>query len=370
MTRTILYSSRALIPSRKANSIHIMKMCSAFADNGCIPILLCHYDESQKGFDIKEFYGLSNRVKIIRIPNFNFRFSNYLVALFHLYYYLKHKPSYVFGRFFLGVYFISFFSNRVSLELHQPLTGGANIQNFLAKNLFKKKSFKNLIVISNPLRNIFKKIYKISTSKIKVFSDAADNPSFFLKNKFSKHSKFNVGYVGHLYHGRGIDLILELAKELPQMFFHIAGGNEADISRVRNESKNLKNVKIYGFITPNNTEKFRQKMNVLLAPYQFKVGLDSGSMTTEKWMSPLKIFEYMASGRVIICSDIPVLREVLVNNYNCILCHPKKVFEWKKSILSVYENKDLFNKLSNNSRFDFLESYSWKSRAESILKIL
>ena len=47
-----------------------------------------------------------------------------------------------------------------------------------------------------------------------------------------------------------------------------------------------------------------------------------------------------------------------------------KVFEWKKSILSVYENKDLFNKLSYNSRFDFLESYSWKSRAESILKIL
>ena len=30
----ILYISNSIIPSRTANSIHVMKMCQAFADNG------------------------------------------------------------------------------------------------------------------------------------------------------------------------------------------------------------------------------------------------------------------------------------------------------------------------------------------------
>ena len=36
----ILYISKSIIPSRTANSIHVMKMCQAFADNGHEVVLL------------------------------------------------------------------------------------------------------------------------------------------------------------------------------------------------------------------------------------------------------------------------------------------------------------------------------------------
>ena len=36
----ILYISNSIIPSRTANSIHVMKMCQAFADNGHEVVLL------------------------------------------------------------------------------------------------------------------------------------------------------------------------------------------------------------------------------------------------------------------------------------------------------------------------------------------
>ena len=63
------------------------------------------------------------------------------------------------------------------------------------------------------------------------------------------------------------------------------------------------------------TEKFRLKMDILLAPYQDRVTVaQSDNITTERWMSPLKLFEYMAAGKAIICSDIPVLREILEND--------------------------------------------------------
>ena len=36
----ILYISNSIIPSRTANSIHVMKMCQAMADNGHEVILI------------------------------------------------------------------------------------------------------------------------------------------------------------------------------------------------------------------------------------------------------------------------------------------------------------------------------------------
>ena len=366
MNKTILYSSRAIIPSRQANSIHIMKMCSAFVDNGFSPILLCHKTKSFNIDTVFDEYGVKNRFKILTVPNIKFPFSSYLVAIIHLFYYLKYKPKYSFGRFFLGIFFISFFNNLNSLELHQPIYGGLNIQHLMLKKLFKKKSFKNLILISNPLKEIFLNLYNIKPSKIKVLADAADNPTSFYKNKMDYKSKPKVGYVGHLYKGRGIELIIKLAKELPEIEFHIVGGNSSDIKRVKNEAIGLYNLNIHGYVKPSETETIRQSMNILIAPYQYKVGLSSGSMTTEKWMSPLKIFEYMASGRAIISSDIPVLKEVLIHDYNCLLCDPENHLDWKKNINELIKDEDLLKKISSNARNDFLKKYTWTMRAKKI----
>ncbi|MCP4937118.1 MAG: glycosyltransferase family 4 protein [bacterium] len=51
-------------------------------------------------------------------------------------------------------------------------------------------------------------------------------------------------------------------------------------------------------------------------------------------MSPLKMFEYLAMGRLLISSDLPVLREVL-NEDVAMLCQPENLWQWQAAILKA-----------------------------------
>ena len=47
-----------------------------------------------------------------------------------------------------------------------------------------------------------------------------------------------------------------------------------------------------------------------------------------RWMSPLKLFEYMAAGKPILASDIPALREILADGGTALLLPPGDVAAW------------------------------------------
>ena len=110
-------------------------------------------------------------------------------------------------------------------------------------------------------------------------------------------------------------------------------------------------------------------MNILLAPYQENTKIPGNRITTQ-WMSPLKIFEYMASGTPFIASNLPVLREVLKNKYNCILCKPDSTLEWQRAILKILGDSKLAERISKNSLKDIHDGYSWEVRARRLREIL
>ena len=57
-------------------------------------------------------------------------------------------------------------------------------------------------------------------------------------------------------------------------------------------------------------------------PYQAKVSIGVKGHDTGRWMSPMKMFEYMAAGVPVISSDLAVLREILINEKNALLVSP------------------------------------------------
>lgn len=108
--------------------------------------------------------------------------------------------------------------------------------------------------------------------------------------------------------------------------------------------------------------------DILLMPYQKKVFLENGITDTSKWMSPMKMFEYLACGKPIISSDLPVLREVLKNNINSILVESDNINEWDSAIKLLIINKELRSKLGRNAYIDFKFNYTWEIRAKKIIK--
>lgn len=78
----------------------------------------------------------------------------------------------------------------------------------------------------------------------------------------------------------------------------------------------------------------------------------------------------MASGKPIIASDLPVIREVLSNRQNALLCDPDQPDEWAEAIRFCQDHYEERAALGNQAREDFKASYSWKQRAERLKSLL
>jgi glycosyltransferase involved in cell wall biosynthesis len=79
----------------------------------------------------------------------------------------------------------------------------------------------------------------------------------------------------------------------------------------------------------------------------------------------MKLFEYMACGRVICSSDLPVLKEVLSPEIS-ILLPPEDSDAWVTAIHKIKDDPTLRDDLSRRARAAAKE-YSWEDRAEKML---
>lgn len=374
----IAYISSSIIPSRAANSIHVMKVCQAFSDLGHEVILIApdikeRYEQNVN--NIYEFYGVKNVFNVVKIPWLGFLkgkvfLYGFLAALKTVIF----NATLVFCRDFYGAFFASSIGKKVVFESHTPI-GDKNTRSLNAR-LFKRmivnKNFLTLVVITNSLKDYYLENFPLLEGKIIVAADGADPvaPGTQAFEFEDNEKRMQVGYVGHLYSGRGIDIIIELATLCEWADFHIIGGVEADIEYWKDFSKTQENIVFHGFVTPSVAERMRMGCDVLLAPYQATVAVSGGKGNTVEWMSPLKIFEYMAAGKAILSSDLPVLYEVLEHKRNALLCKPDDADDWADKLGSLRDEPEMLQLLATNSLNDFTRLYSWYSRVEYIMKMI
>lgn len=373
----IVYIAYSTIPSRTANSIHVMKMCQAFAQNGhditlMIPAL--PKKQEQDIVDIFDFYGVDACFNIKNLPSLptniggRLRFGYLSVKEAK-----KLSPDIIYSRDLVACYFASLYNFQVVFESHVAVCelSFGRLADLVFRKLIKMPSFKKLIVITNALKNYYLENYPIVSENILVAPDGADpTPKNVIPYDFpNKDTKLQVGYVGSLLQGRGIDLIYQLAERCSWADFHIIGGTDMDIHRFTNNTILHENLIFHGFKSPRETERYRIGCDVLIAPYQHRVSVfGNGKMTTERWMSPIKIFEYMSAGKAIISSDIPVLREVLRHNDNALLCSPDDINTWQEAICHLWNNRDEIHRLGEMAQIEFINTYTWQIRAERVIE--
>jgi glycosyltransferase involved in cell wall biosynthesis len=142
-----------------------------------------------------------------------------------------------------------------------------------------------------------------------------------------------------------------------------------DILYWKRQCPDLDNLIFHGFVSPSEAEVLRNRFDILLAPYQQQVSVKGGGNSVD-WMSPLKVFEYMAARKPIICSDLPVLREILDHEQNALLCRADDVGAWEKCMIRLRDQVSLRNRLATNAYRDLMTYYTWNHRAGKILKSL
>ena len=122
-------------------------------------------------------------------------------------------------------------------------------------------------------------------------------------------------------------------------------------------------MRIVGYVANSELPTFYAACDVLLMPYQREVA-GSGGGNTANYMSPMKMFEYMATGRMIIASDLPVLREIL-DDTNAVLCDPDDIPAWRNALQRAKIDAEWSLSLAGNASAK-VENFTWKRRVQNI----
>ena len=353
----IVYISHSIIPSRAANSIHVMKMCQAYANNGHdVTLLAPDLNEKYENdvSDIYKFYNVKNNFKIVKLSAPNIKGRTLFYCLSILKYLLFNKVDLVYGRYILGCYIATLLGLKTIFESHTPIFEENKLSKWFFNKIIKSKNFKKFVVISEALKEKYLEKGYLDKDKIYVAHDGADEVvDFDTKIELLGKKEINVAYIGHLYKGKGMEVIEKLSLSLQNVAFHIVGGTNTDIKYWKEKIKNYVN-----------------SVDICLLPNQ-KVILTHGNeskMNISEYTSPLKMFEYMAAKKAIISSDLNVLREVL-NEDNSILVNYDNIKEWENAIEKL-QNLTFREKISQQAYKDFMSKYSWNIRAKNIINVI
>ncbi len=350
--KKLFYIANLRLPTEKAHGIQIMKMCEAFANAGISVELIVPRRLNPLKADPFLYYGVKNNFKITRLPvldtvswgHIGFWFETLTFLLFARLYLLGKKGVVYTREEAAGLFFRDFV-----LELHTRLR---------TRVLLPRKIF----VLTHLLKDELL-AQNIPSQNIHILPDAVDIAQFDISvSKEEARRKVNlplnkkiVMYSGSffLYDWKGVDVMLEAAKDF---------GNEALFVLVGGSGEDTENVLFAGRQTPTEIPLFLKAADVLVLPNK------KGSEMSEKHTSPLKLFEYMAAGRAIICSDLPSLREV-VSEKEVLFFEPNNSAALADAIKKILANTVLAEDLAHHSQTR-AAYFSWERRVQSVLAFM
>ena len=172
-----------------------------------------------------------------------------------------------------------------------------------------------------------------------------------------------VGYSGHLYPWKGVHLLLDALTELPGVNAIVVGGHpaESDLARLQSRAAELglqPRVTFTGMVRPREVTARLEHADVLVLP-------NPATVASERYTSPLKLFEYLAMGRPIVASDLPAFREVVRHGVDALLFEAGSAPALAAAVRTVVGNPALAVSLGSQA-FETARDYSWDARAERL----
>ena len=328
-----------------------MRMCEAFAARGIDVTAVTRAGDAGNAYD---FFGVTRSFAYVPVPAARVRgmrtvaFELEVRRLARL-----TRPHLVFTRDIYAAALLSS-SYPTTIELHRTMAGH-RAELLVLQSLVKTGSLRRVVVISRGMADWFRA--RVPGIAPLVVPGAARDPG--PPPPPSPSTRLRLGYVGRLYAGRGAELLMALAARRPDIELHLVGATVDQYAGSIPE-----NVTFHGHVPHAEVAARLHGFDALLAPYQRRVFVDGGAETGAV-MSPLKVFEYLAAGRAVVTSDLPVLREVLDESV-AMLCEPDELESWLRAIDRLADRR-IREGLGEAGRQRFLARHTWAARAEQVL---
>jgi glycosyltransferase involved in cell wall biosynthesis len=388
------------IPATTANSVQVMKACAALGENGHdvrlwvpgfaslqVAGLETERHQTFKPSNLQTLYGLSTSFPVEHLParprlkRYDFCWNAVQAAR-------RWGADAVYTWAIQAGVFALLRKLPVLLELHGPPEG--SLGPLLFRLFLALPGKKRILPISQALLNLLTPYgtrytlhapAKASTPKLAnasvsiVISPNGVELARFAnlplpveaRQQLGLPERLTVGYTGHFYAGRGMELMAELAHRLPGVQFLWVGGNPEDVEtwRGRLTAQGITNVILTGFIENSRLPLYQAAADVLIMPYE-RVITGSGGGNSAAYCSPMKMFEYMACGRAIISSDLPVIGEILTAS-NAVRCPPENADAWIRAITDLLNAPARRAALAAQALAD-VQRYTWQARAQRAME--
>jgi glycosyltransferase involved in cell wall biosynthesis len=367
----IVCISTSRIPADTANSIQVMKACQALARLGHSVQLLVPGEKSTLPEDLVERYGLTLSFPITWIRT-SPRWKNNDFAWRAVRRARSLQADVVYTWTGQSAVFALLQRIAVVFELHDLPSG--HLGPVWLRAFLGLPGQKRLAVITHALCSALQQRFPTLAKTTAViapngvdleqYAGLPDAPE--ARQELGLPAALTVSCSGHLYTGRGVDLFLSLAGRFPQVSFVWVGGRQEDVAlyRSRTASAGLSNVTFTGFVSQRSLPRYQAAADILLMPYARTIA-GSGGGNSAEICSPMKMFDYLAAGRAILSSDLPVIREVL-SQANAVFARPEDLDAWTTALEQLVGNAAVRGALAHQACLDAL-AYTWKARAEKVM---
>lgn len=376
----LTYLSEAAIPSRASNATQTMRMCAAFAEAGA-DVTLVHpilQGPDPEGFDgdVAKFYGVRatferRQLRIHAVPGGKAVQRAARAAPFLAYLIGRLRP----GQPPLVCYARSFLAASMAVgvrrawgrrsacrvvvvELHdEPPAGGWSLL----------RSVDGVVTISDALRRRLLQRLPELESRVWVEHDGVDLGAV-RRGRDREAAREGLGlarpegplvvYAGRVIAGKGVDVLVDAAEHIQDIRAHVlVVGKLYDTETVNRAPAN---VTFTGFVAPSAVPEYLAAADVMVMP-------TTEDLRYAAYTSPLKLFEYMATGNPVVASDLPVLREVLTDGENALLYPPRDAAALAQAVRRLWAEPVLGRALAEQAWQD-VQHYGWRARASRILE--
>jgi glycosyltransferase involved in cell wall biosynthesis len=170
-------------------------------------------------------------------------------------------------------------------------------------------------------------------------------------------------YTGRLNHKKGLDALLAMARQCPDIVFVLVG-SENPGGVIEREALGLPNVRVYPWQRTDALPTYVYAADVLVIPPS-RAPLDRHGST----VLPLKLFLYLAAGRAILAPRAPDTAELLDHDVNAWLVPPGDVGEAAAALRTLAHDPALRTRLAEASRARAAD-LTWDARAAHIERFL
>lgn len=178
---------------------------------------------------------------------------------------------------------------------------------------------------------------------------------------------FTVGFVGSLKPWHGLSVLVEafalLHERRPKSRLIVVGEGPERAGVVSDliERGLSGSFHVTGAIPPDEVPRMLASFDAALAPYTAQEGF---------YFSPLKVYEYMASGLPVIASEVGQLTNLIEHGVNGLLCPPGDSRALADALTMLHDQPSVRCHLGERARRTVLNNHTWVATVRRILSLI